>query len=46
MTEKKNGDYQKPESHGAGDELEEVSGALARKRKMTQIVTTVRQADP
>jgi hypothetical protein len=29
MTEKKNGDYEKPESHGQGDDLEDVSGAGA-----------------
>ena len=26
MAEKKNGDYEKPESHGEGDDLEGVSG--------------------
>jgi hypothetical protein len=33
MTEKKNGDYEKPESHGEGDELEGVSGGIEGRRE-------------
>lgn len=33
MTEKKNGDYEKPESHGEGDDLEDVSGGVGEEKK-------------